>query len=94
MNKATFKKAYRQLLANVAKDLLQQGLKVFDKLTEDEKTHISTFLKNQTTTESPFRLARAILVAIADTDYIECQWSAECLTQHVRKVKKAIRNRP
>jgi len=74
----------RRICNNVGDDLYEEGLRVFDKMAQDE---IAPFTDN-------YRLPKSIVVALAQNGRITWQFSAEALKPIIRRIKRIIKNRP
>jgi hypothetical protein len=85
MTRKEFKSYMHEICRKCAADLEQEGMKVFDKTTEDERAAI-------TQNESyPYRLAKGILLALVANGRLDRQWNAESLKPDVRRLRKIER---
>lgn len=85
-------KAIREIARKMGQDLAQEAIQFLGKLTQDE---VEDFTRWKLYPGQPqfYRLAKALLVAIAQEDRITWQWSAEALKRDIRKARRIYRNR-
>ena len=84
MTKREFRACMREITRKCADDLFQQGLALWEKMTAQERAEMSR--------ESyPYRLPKAILVALVANGIIDRQWNAEGIKRDVARLRKIER---
>jgi hypothetical protein len=74
----------REIALECANDLFQQGVALWEKMTAQERAEMSR--------ESyPYRLPKAILVALVANGIIDRQWNAEGIKRDVARLRKIER---
>lgn len=95
VDKEQFKPAIGEIAMRIGHDLLQEAHRLLDVLTPDELAKFSTdpTLVDPSAQRLAYRLAKTLLVAIAEEDRITYQWSAEAIKGNVRLARRLYRTR-
>ena len=84
MTKREFRACMREITRECADDLFRHGLALWEKMTAQERADMSR--------ESyPYRLPKAILVALVANGIIDRQWNAEGIKRDVARLRKIER---
>jgi len=79
MERKQFEKCMKDILGYLQADFVEKGLQVFDKMTDAERQMMGS-------ESSPFRLPKAVLVALVENGLIDRQWNAEGIKSDVRRL--------
>lgn len=87
--------ALAAIAEEIGKDFYAAGLELLQKLTQEERARImKTTDSEKKPVFAPYRLAKAILVALAEEGRVSRQWSAEGILPDIRRIKRIRKNRP